>query len=270
MKICPKCHKNIPSDAKVCPYCGTAQSGYQPMKRSPKRKKSILFYLVAVFVFFFPLGLSYYFTYQALDGIVISDEETTLKTYEKSDNEVLMYQYDNLKDFSKNVKNSKKYVNKINKIEKELETIVGNKIEKEYLFQITDNYNLYTTIDYHVTLDKNTSFDISYAYDLSKENDFTIKYQNKEITKDINLNELTKYHEVIKLFTNEDSSLVNELTDDFLKEVSNYQNETISHYGKGLTKQGKNSKACIRIFNNKDKYRVKLTYDAKLKTNKFI
>ena len=26
MKKCPKCHKNIPSNAKVCPYCGTPQS----------------------------------------------------------------------------------------------------------------------------------------------------------------------------------------------------------------------------------------------------
>ncbi len=38
MKKCPKCHKNIPSNAKVCPYCGTPQSGYQPMKRTPKKK----------------------------------------------------------------------------------------------------------------------------------------------------------------------------------------------------------------------------------------
>lgn len=41
MKKCTKCHKNIPSDAKVCPYCGTPQPGYQPMKRTPKRKKCV-------------------------------------------------------------------------------------------------------------------------------------------------------------------------------------------------------------------------------------
>ena len=25
MKKCPKCHKNIPSNAKVCPYCGSSK-----------------------------------------------------------------------------------------------------------------------------------------------------------------------------------------------------------------------------------------------------
>lgn len=31
MKKCPKCHKNIPSNAKVCPYCGTPQSAVDCM-----------------------------------------------------------------------------------------------------------------------------------------------------------------------------------------------------------------------------------------------
>ena len=55
MKKCTKCHKNIPSDAKVCPYCGTPQPGYQPMKRTPKRKNAFLYYiLIAVLTFLLP------------------------------------------------------------------------------------------------------------------------------------------------------------------------------------------------------------------------
>ena len=52
MKKCPKCHKNIPSNAKVCPYCGTPQSGYQPMKRTPKRKFAFIYpILIIAFIF---------------------------------------------------------------------------------------------------------------------------------------------------------------------------------------------------------------------------
>ena len=54
MKKCTKCHKNIPSDAKVCPYCGTPQPGYQPMKRTPKRKNAFLYYILIAVLLFFP------------------------------------------------------------------------------------------------------------------------------------------------------------------------------------------------------------------------
>lgn len=60
MKKCPKCHKNIPSNAKVCPYCGTPQSGYQPMKRTPKRKYAFLSILL-LHLFSYPMGISYFF-----------------------------------------------------------------------------------------------------------------------------------------------------------------------------------------------------------------
>ena len=60
-----------------------------------------------------------------------------------------------LKEFSKNVKNSKKYVNKINNMESSLEKIVGTKnMDSEYLFQITDNNNLYVSVQYDISLDK--------------------------------------------------------------------------------------------------------------------
>lgn len=51
MKKCPKCHKNIPSNAKVCPYCGTPQSGYQPMKRTPKRKYAFIYPILLLHLF---------------------------------------------------------------------------------------------------------------------------------------------------------------------------------------------------------------------------
>ena len=52
MKKCPKCHKNIPSNAKVCPYCGTPQSGYQPMKRTPNRKYAFIYPILIIALVF--------------------------------------------------------------------------------------------------------------------------------------------------------------------------------------------------------------------------
>ena len=116
MKKCPKCHKNIPSNAKVCPYCGTPQSGYQPMKRTPKRKYAFIYPILIIALVFLPMGISYFFAFNTLSDSGIN-QTATLKTYTKSNQETVVYQYDSLKEFSKNVKNSKKYVNKINNME---------------------------------------------------------------------------------------------------------------------------------------------------------
>ena len=126
MKKCPKCHKNIPSNAKVCPYCGTPQSGYQPMKRTPKRKYAFIYPILIIAFVFLPMGISYFFAFNTLSDSGIN-QTATLKTYTKSNQETVVYQYDSLKEFSKNVKNSKKYVNKINNMESSLEKIVGTK-----------------------------------------------------------------------------------------------------------------------------------------------
>lgn len=176
MKKCPKCHKNIPSNAKVCPYCGTPQSGYQPMKRTPKRKYAFIYPILIIALVFLPMGISYFFAFNALSDSGIN-QTATLKTYTKSNQETVVYQYDSLKEFSKNVKNSKKYVNKINNMESSLEKIVGTKnMDSEYLFQITDNNNLYVSVQYDISLDKQNTMSISYDYDLSKESQLQFEY----------------------------------------------------------------------------------------------
>lgn len=112
MKKCTKCHKNIPSDAKVCPYCGTPQPGYQPMKRTPKRKNAFLYYILIAVLLFFPMGISYFFAFNTLSNTETSATKTTLKTYQEAKNETFVYEYNSLADFSKNVKGSKKYAQK--------------------------------------------------------------------------------------------------------------------------------------------------------------
>ena len=85
MKKCPKCHKNIPSNAKVCPYCGTPQSGYQPMKRTPKRKYAFIYPILIIAFVFLPMGISYFFAFNTLSDSGIN-QTATLKTYTKSKN----------------------------------------------------------------------------------------------------------------------------------------------------------------------------------------
>ena len=56
-------------------------------------------------------------------------------------------------------------------MESSLEKIVGTKnMDSEYLFQITNNNNLYVSVQYDISLDKQNTMSISYDYDLSKAN----------------------------------------------------------------------------------------------------
>lgn len=276
MKKCTKCHKNIPSDAKVCPYCGTPQPGYQPMKRTPKRKNAFLYYILIAVLLFFPMGISYFFAFNALSDSGIN-QTATLKTYTKSNQETVVYQYDSLKEFSKNVKNSKKYVNKINNMESSLEKIVGTKnMDSEYLFQITDNNNLYVAVQYDISLDKQNTMSISYDYDLSKESQLQFEYHLNDIQQlddgyqQLN-QQVTKINQIITLFNEKDNQeLIQKTLNDLKNNEAEISKETLSHYGKGMTQSKGNDQSSIRIFNYKDTYRLKFSYDSNLNLEKFI
>ena len=270
MKKCPKCHKNIPSNAKVCPYCGTPQSGYQPMKRTPKRKYAFIYPILIIALVFLPMGISYFFAFNALSDSGIN-QTATLKTYTKSNQETVVYQYDSLKEFSKNVKNSKKYVNKINNMESSLEKIVGTKnMDSEYLFQITDNNNLYVAVQYDISLDKQNTMSISYDYDLSKESQLQFEYHLDDGYQQLN-QQVTKINQIITLFNEKDNQeLIQKTLNDLKNNEAEISKETLSHYGKGMTQSKGNDQSSIRIFNYKDTYRLKFSYDSNLNLEKFI
>ena len=270
MKKCPKCHKNIPSNAKVCPYCGTPQSGYQPMKRTPKRKYAFIYPILIIAFVFLPMGISYFFAFNTLSDSGIN-QTATLKTYTKSNQETVVYQYDSLKEFSKNVKNSKKYVNKINNMESSLEKIVGTKnMDSEYLFQITNNNNLYVSVQYDISLDKQNTMSISYDYDLSKESQLQFEYHLNDIQQlddgyqQLN-QQVTKINQIITLFNEKDNQeLIQKTLNDLKNNEAEITKETLSHYGKGMTQSKGNDQSSIRIFNYKDTYRLKFSYDSNL------
>ncbi len=52
---------------------------------------------------FLPMGISYFFAFNALSDSGIN-QTATLKTYTKSNQETVVYQYDSLKDFQKMLK----------------------------------------------------------------------------------------------------------------------------------------------------------------------
>lgn len=276
MKKCPKCHKNIPSNAKVCPYCGTPQPGYQPMKRTPKRKYAFIYPILIIALVFLPMGISYFFAFNTLSDSGIN-QTATLKTYTKSNQETVVYQYDSLKEFSKNVKNSKKYVNKINNMESSLEKIVGTKnMDSEYLFQITNNNNLYVSVQYDISLDKQNTMSISYDYDLSKESQLQFEYHLNDIQQlddgyqQLN-QQVTKINQIITLFNEKDNQeLIQKTLNDLKNNEAEISKETLSHYGKGMTQSKGNDQSSIRIFNYKDTYRLKFSYDSNLNLEKFI
>ena len=276
MKKCPKCHKNIPSNAKVCPYCGTPQSGYKPMKRTPKRKYAFIYPILIIALVFLPMGISYFFAFNTLSDSGIN-QTATLKTYTKSNQETVVYQYDSLKEFSKNVKNSKKYVNKINNMESSLEKIVGTKnMDSEYLFQITNNNNLYVSVQYDISLDKQNTMSISYDYDLSKESQLQFEYHLNDIQQlddgyqQLN-QQVTKINQIITLFNEKDNQeLIQKTLNDLKNNEAEISKETLSHYGKGMTQSKGNDQSSIRIFNYKDTYRLKFSYDSNLNLEKFI
>ena len=83
-----------------------------------------------------------------------------------------------MSDFDKLITNSDKYVEKINKFEKDLEAIVNKysdvKLKKDYNFYVTDQNNIYNELIYTLKSDNNEII-LELNYDLSgKSNNVTV------------------------------------------------------------------------------------------------
>ena len=280
MKKCPKCNRNIPSDANICPYCGTPQPGYQPMKRTPQNKKPMLFYyLLSLVLILAPMFLTYLFAFDTVDsnGNLSSKETITLSAYTKSQKEEVRYQYQSLSDFSKKVTNSEPYVKKIKAIENQLEKVLTHEqFDKSYLFQITQNNNIYALISYEIISKDSISYSIEYSYNLSGESECRIVSSTKNL-KDIDVvNEQLmmkkdEFNQIAQVFNGKDNEkLLKQTNDDFIAMKENLKDSQISHYGKGVSNSQSSHSYAIRVFSSNDSYRLKTTFETSLKKKNFM
>lgn len=279
MKKCPKCNRNIPSDANICPYCGSPQPGYRPTRQIPNNRKSMyLYYLFAIVLIVMPMLLSYLFAFHTLNSdSAVSSETITLAPYTESSREQVEYQYDSLSDFSKKVTNSDSYVSKIEAVEKQLNELVPNdEFEKNYSFQITQNSNVYVFAEYEIVAKTNEVYQIEYSYDLSGENQWRMVVSDKNISSVDDIDELLvgrqeTLNQMIEVFNGKDNSqLLKKSSDEFLAMKESLMNETISHYGKGVSQSDGDDMCAIRIFRYDDTYRLKMTFETQLKKKNFM
>ena len=221
--------------------------------------------------------MTFPFAFNTLSNTETSATKTTLKTYQEAKNETFVYEYNSLADFSKNVKGSKKYVQKIKQIETSLNEIVGSKnVKTNYTFQVTANSNVYVDANYIISLDQQNKMNISYQYDLSKESDLTYNYYLKEINQldeavqTLQENE-EKIQNILYVFNGKDNKkLISKTIDDFKTKEAEFTTGTLSHYGQGIHNSSGDDKSSIRVFKSQEKYRVQFSYNSKLKMKNFL
>ena len=87
----------------------------------------------------------------------------------------------------------------------------------------------------------------------------------------VNYKTFTKINQIITLFNEKDNQeLIQKTLNDLKNNEAEISKETLSHYGKGMTQSKGNNQSSIRIFNYKDTYRLKFSYDSNLNLEKFI
>ena len=289
MKQCPHCKKNIPDSAKVCPHCGTRlEKGYQPMKRT-NTFPNYLYGILALVLIFSPLISSMLFGNFLGDGtasntVTTPDKAITLGPLGEVNinKEVTEYQFGSLKDFDKLVTNSDSYVKKIKQLENDLTAITDKygktTIDKDYDFYVTDQNNVYTSLNYDLKIGKNETMSISFSYDLSGTTNavnigYTINgFKDFEAMK-INEQSYPMLNEIVKLINGDDMYVsfnkagekFNQLENDF-----NERNESIGNYGIGITQSEDDTKVSMRILSSEDGYRLKITYKTKADMNKLV
>ena len=262
MKQCPHCKKNIPDSAKVCPHCGTRlEKGYQPMKRT-NTFPNYLYGILALVLIFSPLISSMLFGNFLGDGtasntVTTPDKAITLGPLGEVNinKEVTEYQFGSLKDFDGKTT-----------------------IDKDYDFYVTDQNNVYTSLNYDLKIGKNETMSISFSYDLSGTTNavnigYTINgFKDFEAMK-INEQSYPMLKEIVKLINGDDMYVsfnkagekFNQLENDF-----NERNESIGNYGIGITQSEDDTKVSMRILSSEDGYRLKITYKTKADMNKLV
>ncbi len=270
MKQCPNCHKDIPDDAKVCPYCGMPQRGYQPMKRRKynKNRSRIALMLLAFFFIFSPLIAFSFFIDNDLISSSSDNQNVTVGTYEEKLRDTVTHRYESLAAFKKHVTNSSQYISVLEDKESQLKTLYPqSEIDKDYLFDITKGNNVYVSASYEIK-DGQNKIMIDYNYDLTNQNECEITYQVDHLTLDqIKQFDLDSVKKLVYIFDqNKNSKLMDRSQKEFISLLDKSDlTKQISHYGLGNVKESGKKSCSFRIFNQNDQYRLKFGYKTQIK-----
>ena len=283
MKKCPKCNRDIPDDAKICPYCGSAQKGYQPMKRTNK-KGNYLYVVLALILIFSPTIINFFFL-GAIDSSSAGEPDEAITVGDLQDidqnTETVTYQFTSLTSFNKKVKHSDKYVANIKSAQKQLKKIAKDNdlsLSSDYLFEVTDQNNIYSYLSYTLENKDNQKISVDVQYDLSKQvNEIKVidNQTNLESFKDMIVKDdsYLVVKDIINIFNDKETY---DAYDSCVKSFNNLEDEfderkdNLGNYGLGVSKTKKDSTGNLRVLANKDKYRLKMTYTTKVNLNKFI
>lgn len=291
MKKCPYCKKNIPDSAKVCPHCGNRlEKGYRPMKRTNSFPNYI--YIVLAFILVFsPVLTTFMFGSLLNEDMAMTNGNGTTPESAitvgplgevDASSEIIEYYFGSLKDFNELVKNSGPYVEKIESVEADLKTIASKfgdvDFDQDYDFYVTNQNNIYSNINYVLSMNENESIKIALSYDLSGEtNSINVEYnasgfENFEAMK-INDQSCRLAKEIVTLFNGEQEfKCFNQTAEKFNALETDFNNQTLTlgNYGLGVNDSLDQTKVAMRVLGTEKNYRFRLTYQTKINLEKLV
>ncbi|MDD8048343.1 MAG: zinc ribbon domain-containing protein [Thomasclavelia sp.] len=286
MKTCPRCHRQIPDDAKVCPYCGLRLVQQAPQnRRKPSNFGLILIILCVIsplisLLFYWPLLMSGDSNSSNSSITEESNKNYTLGTLGdvKNDPENIEATFYSINRLDNQVDGSQDYCKALKASEKKLNSALKNANAKitssDYTFQITNLSNIYADIRYDISVNKEDSVTVELSYDLSgTTNSFTVTQidNNLKNFEAIKASDSSLVTTISKLYDNKDHTSIIALNDakvDKAEDGFNERKNHITNYGYGFTKTKDDSSTREYILGQKNNYRTKIIYESKLNIKK--
>lgn len=220
MKECPRCHNEVNENTHYCPHCG-----FQLKKSNYFNKSRIILFLsmfIVPFMYYIALGGIDFDSLQQT-----SNDKIVLEEVADRSPIAIVYEFNTLEDFEKNVDGSSMYVNSIKDFEKGL----NDSADKEYYIALLDNYDICFELSYSLS-DNDLLVDIYKEYTRSQSVDdleYTFTQKNIKSLKDIVID-----YELIEKYV--DITGIEDLYNQLLarEEEFNSKIDYIGHYGFGV------------------------------------